>query len=84
MLFAHTVAVTFAAVNGGDISQSCTALSHAASMPALACQSCLQQRRENDQLRLDNSSLRRELKKTKAALESSLKSEKTLRDRFVF
>ncbi|XP_067934204.1 uncharacterized protein [Watersipora subatra] len=68
-------------MNGGDISQSCTVLSHAASMPALACQSCLQQRRENDQLRLDNSSLRRELKKTKAALESSLKSEKTLRDR---
>lgn len=71
----------FAVVGTGELSQSCTTLSHAVSMPALTCTSCLQQRNENDRLRLENSALRRDLKITKVALESSTKSEKALRDR---
>lgn len=66
-----------------DMSQSCTMLSHAVSMPALTCSSCIQQRHENDRLRLDSSKLQRDLKTTKSLLESSLKSEKNLRDRSV-
>ena len=68
---------------GGDMTQSCSQIPHAVSMPALTCNNCLQQRHESDRLRLENNNLRRDLKNLKHALENSQKSEKALRDRCV-
>lgn len=65
------------------MTQSCSQIPHAVSMPALTCNNCLQQRHESDKLRLENNNLRRDLKNLKHALENSQKSEKALRDRWV-
>ena len=72
-----------ATTKGGDMTQSCSQIPHAVSMPALTCNNCLQQRHESDRLRLENNNLRRDLKNLKHALENSQKSEKALRDRCV-
>ena len=72
-----------ATTTGGDMTQSCSQIPHAVSMPALTCNNCLQQRHESDRLRLENNNLRRDLKNLKHALENSQKSEKALRDRCV-
>jgi len=66
-----------------ETSQSCSTLSHAVSMPVLTCPNCLQYRQDVDKLLSNNAELKKELKLSKAALEASLKSERSLRDRLV-